>query len=209
MSAWNDVIELLREAIFAYAQATHGNLGAGIIGVTFLVRLALLPLGIHVARRTAAHQKRVKRIQPELDAIKSRFKADPARVAEETRKVFAREQIPVLPLSGLLGGIVQVPVFIALYSAVRSVASVGGGFLWIANIATPDRLIAMGVTAISIVAALVAPQQQGQSRSLMVLLPAFFTMIVLWKMAAGVGLYWGVSTTVGIGQSWWVRRHAS
>jgi YidC/Oxa1 family membrane protein insertase len=206
VSLWNEVVELLREGIFAYAQASHGNLGAGIVGVTFLVRMALLPLGIHVARRTSAHQGRVKKIQPELDALKTRFKADRARLAEETRKVFAREQIPMLPLAGLIGGIVQVPVFIALYSAVRAATSAGGRFLWIANIAAPDRLVAVVVSGIAVLAALVAPQQAGQNRTVMTLLPAMLTMFLLWKMAAGVGLYWGVSTAVGAGQSLWLRR---
>jgi hypothetical protein len=31
MLLWNQVVEVLREAIFAYAQACHGNIGFGIV----------------------------------------------------------------------------------------------------------------------------------------------------------------------------------
>jgi membrane protein insertase Oxa1/YidC/SpoIIIJ len=40
----------------------------------------------------------------------------------------------------------------------------------------------------------------------MTLLPALVTMVVLWKMSAGVGLYWGLSSAVGAAQSVMTRR---
>lgn len=45
MMLWDQAVEVLRESIFAYAQLCNGNLGAGILAVTFLARLALLPWG--------------------------------------------------------------------------------------------------------------------------------------------------------------------
>jgi membrane protein insertase Oxa1/YidC/SpoIIIJ len=48
-----------------------------------------------------------------------------------------------------------------------------------------------------------APAQQ---RQLLWVLPALFTMVALWKMAAGVGLYWGISSVFGIAQGIMVRR---
>jgi len=66
MLFWNQVIEILRESIFAYTQACNGNLGAGILAVTFLARLALLPLGIRVARAAADQQRAMARLQPAL-----------------------------------------------------------------------------------------------------------------------------------------------
>jgi len=202
MTMWTETVEVLREAMFAYAHATNGNLGAGILTVTCLARLALFPLMLRLSRASAEHQRRVREIQPELDVIKTRFKGNPQRLAEETRQVFAREGIPMLPLSGFLGALAPAPVLLALYSAVRQCAAVGGRFLWIADISRPDRLLAMLVAAVAVGAASLAPQPDGQqSRTLMTFLPAVITMIVLWKMAAGVGLYWGVSSAVGAAQT--------
>jgi len=78
MAYWEQVVAVLREAIFAYTLTGHGrNIGAGIAIVTLLARLALLPLAVKLARAMAAHQAAVQRIRPELDAIRTRFKSDP------------------------------------------------------------------------------------------------------------------------------------
>ena len=53
-----------------------------------------------------------------------------------------------------------------------------------------------------------APQQEmsAQQRQLMVFMPALLTVMALWKMAAGIGLYWGMSSAVGLVQSIIARR---
>jgi YidC/Oxa1 family membrane protein insertase len=202
MTMWNEAVGILREAMFAYAHATSGNLAAGILTVTFLARLALFPLMLRLSRAAAAHQDRLRTIQPELDAIKLRFKANPQRMAEDTRAVFTREGIPMVPLAGVLGALAPAPVLFALYSAVRQCAALGGRFLWIADISRPDRVLAMIVAAVAVGAASLAPQPDGQqSRTLMTILPALVTMVVLWKMSAGIGLYWGLSSAVGAAQT--------
>src|SRR5215471_171091 len=193
MVLWSDTIEVLRESMFAYAHATNGNLAVGILIVTALARLAMFPLMVRLARAAAHHQDRLRAVQPELDVIKARFKNDPVQAAVETRKVFAREGIPMIPLSSLLGGLAPAPVLLALYAAVRQCAAVGGRFLWIADISRPDRLLAVLVGAVSVTVASFAPVPEGQSRVLVAFVPALLTTVVLWKMAAGIGLYWGVS----------------
>ena len=209
MVLWSDTIEVLRESMFAYAHATNGNLAVGILIVTALARLAMFPLMVRVARAAARHQDRLRAVQPELDAIKARFKNDPVQAAVETRKVFTREGIPMIPLSSLFGGLAPAPVLLALYAAVRQCSAVGGRFLWITDISRPDRLLAVLVGAISIIAASLAPVPAGQHRSVMMLFPVLVTTIVLWKMAAGVGLYWGVSSVVGGVQTLVVSRRSN
>jgi len=197
MFLWTDAVDILRESMVAYAHATNGNLATGILIVTVLARIAMFPLMIRVARASARHQDRVRAIQPELDAVKARFKNDSVQAAVETRKIFTREGIPMVPLAGVLGGLAPAPVLLALYAAVRQCAAVGGRFLWIADINRPDRLLAVLVGAIGVGIASFAPVPEGQSRILVAFLPALVTTIVLWKMAAGIGLYWGVSSAIG------------
>jgi YidC/Oxa1 family membrane protein insertase len=206
MTMWNQVVEILRESMFAYAHASNGNMATGILAVTFLARLALFPLMFRLSLTAARHHERVRMIQPELDAVKVRFKDDPRRLMEETRRIFAREGISMLPLGSLVGGLAQAPVLLALYSAVRQCAAVGGRFLWIADLSRPDRVVAVIVTALAGAGIWLAPPPPGQSRTLVSLLPALVTMIVLWKMAAGIGLYWGVSTAFGTVQTLITRR---
>lgn len=207
MTVWNQVVDVLREAIFAYASISNGNLGVGILAVSFLARMALFPLTLRLARLARIHQDRVGQIQPELDALRVRYAKDPRRMAEETQRVFRREHLSMVPLSGLLGGIAQTPVLLALFSAVSQAAAVGGRFLWIGNIAKPDIFVAFIVTALTAGSLAAIPQSAGQNRTLMMWIPAIVTMIALSKMAAGLGLYWGVSSAVSVVQTLIVRHH--
>ena len=68
MWLWNESIDVLRESMLAYAQLCNGNLGYGILIVTFMARLALLPLGLRLAKVAQAHQRAMQRIQPRNDA---------------------------------------------------------------------------------------------------------------------------------------------
>jgi YidC/Oxa1 family membrane protein insertase len=205
MLLWNQAIEILRESILAYAQIFHGSVGAGILVVTFLARLALLPLGVRVARAAAKQQDIMARLQPRLDALKTVHRNNPTRLAQETRQLLTQEG--ATPLSGLgcVGTFAQLPILIALYSSVQRAAAVGGRFLWIRDLAKPDWVVAIVATVITGLAS-VSGGAPSQNRSLLVTLSAVITVAALAKMSAGVGLYWGLSSLFSAAQGWTVQR---
>jgi YidC/Oxa1 family membrane protein insertase len=208
MEVWSQVVYVLREAIFAYAQVTQGNLAYGIMAVTFLARLALFPLTLRLARGAAIQQEVMSRLKPELDAVRAACKDDPARLARETQRILAREGVSFVPMAGCAGALLQAPVLLALYSAVSQCAAFGGRFLWIRDISRPDVALAAAVAVITAVsmAAGSQPDAPAQQRILILLMPAVFTAVALWHLASGVGLYWGVSSIVGVAQGVVVRR---
>jgi len=197
MPLWDQVVEVLRDSMLAYAQMCNGNFGYGILIVTFLARLALVPLGIRLARRTQVQQLALQRIQPELDALRAKHKGNARRLAEETQRVMAREGVS--PLGGLLGSLAQIPAFVALYSAVRRVAALGGRLWWIADIAKPDRWLTIAATLFA-VAATAGATTTSSNRAPLAIMSGVVTAIALSKMAAGVGLYWGLSSLFGAAQ---------
>jgi len=209
MPGWNQLVEVLRESIFAYAQACNGNLGAGILIVTFLARLALLPLGIRLARAAQAHQRAMAKLQPELDRIKKKYQANPQRVADETQRVFPREKLQPVPVAGCLGAVAQAPMFVALYSSVRKAAAAGGRFLWIRNLAQPDLAVALTATTFTVLATLAGGTIGAPNQRLMIVVSTVVTMIALTKMSAGVALYWAMSSLFGAVQGAVVRRVAA
>jgi YidC/Oxa1 family membrane protein insertase len=207
MLLWSQLVDVIREAMFAYAQMSNGNIAYGIMAVTFLARLALLPLTIKLARAAALQQEAMRRVAPELERMRTTFKNDPARLAEETRRILAREGVSIIP-RGCIGALLQAPVFLALFDAVRQCAAAGGRFLWIRDISRPDIALAVLVAAITAGSMAAGPQPDvpAQQRQLLLIMPALFTLLALWQMAAGVGLYWGISSVVGVAQGVIVRR---
>jgi YidC/Oxa1 family membrane protein insertase len=150
----------------------------------------------------------MRRLKPELDAARAAFKDDPAKLARETQRILAREGVSLLPAAGCVGGLLQIPVLLALYNAVSQSAAVGGRFLWIRDISKPDVALAMLVAAVTAASMAAGPQPDApaQQRMLILAMPAVLTVVALWHMASGVGLYWGVSSAVGVVQGLVVRR---
>ena len=208
MGVWDQIVEVLRESVLAYAQVCNGNLGYGILIVTFLVRLALLPLTLRLTNAAQARQRAMQRIQPVLDALRRRHNGNPRRLAEESRRLLAREGVSSLPVAGCVGGLVQLPVFLALYAAVRDVSAIGGRFLWVRDLARPDLLIAGLATALTVAASAVGPPPSPTNRIVILFVAGAVTALALSKMAAGIGLYWSLSSLFGAAQGWLVQRNA-
>ena len=209
MLIWYQFVDVLRAAIFAYSQACGGNMGVGIVAVTFLVRMAMLPLTLRLARLSAAHQEAMRRLKPKLERIRTRYRGKPGRVAEETRRLFDKEGVSPLPLAGCLRALVQMPVLVGLFSAVRGAAAAGGRFLWIRNIAKPDFLLTIAVAALTYAAVALGAKDVEPNKTWMLLIPMVVTFLVLSRLAAGIGLYWGVSSLVSLLQAAILRRQAA
>ncbi len=206
MDLWNEAVEVLQATMFLYSQATGGSLGMGIVVVSLAVRMVMLPITLRVARLTAAHQTMLRKLQPELDVIRERYASEPERVVRETRRLFAREGVSFFPTSSIVGTLLQVPILLMLFSAVRRVAEVGGRFLWIRDIARPDIGLTVLVTALTGIGVAVSAGSTEHGRMLLLGLPVVITFVALSQMGAGVGLYWGASGTVSIVQAALVRR---
>ena len=112
---------------------------------------------------------------------------------------------------------VQLPVFMAMYTAVTRAAAAGGRFLWIRNIARPDMWLTAAVAGLTYLAMYVSVSLAAQSesaaggasafaRQLMILVPVVITVVALSRLSAGVALYWGVSSAFGLLQSLFMRR---
>jgi YidC/Oxa1 family membrane protein insertase len=206
MPYWEQLIGLLREAMFGYAQLTHGSLGAGIVVVTIAARLLLLPLSVKLGAAAARHQAALARLQPELDALRARHANDPRTLHVAMKALFAREGISMFPLTSVLGGLMQLPLVLALYSAVQQVAARGGSFLWIRDLARPDWATVAIASALTVATALAGPQIAAEQRMFLVAATALVTVITLSYLASGVGLYWGASSAVGIVQTVIIHR---
>ncbi len=199
---WDQIVDLLRLIIMAYAQACGGNLGAGILAFSIVVRIVMFPFTLRIARTMKAHQQAMEKLRPQLERIRKRFRKQPERIAEESHRLFQENDISPIPYAGCLGGLAQIPLFLAVYSAVRQAVVAGGRFLWIGNIARPDILLTIVVTALtyaSITHSASGLTQQG--KPIVILLPVIATLFILAKTSAGIGLYWGVSAAASLIQS--------
>ncbi|HVE67567.1 MAG TPA: YidC/Oxa1 family membrane protein insertase, partial [Solirubrobacteraceae bacterium] len=101
----------LTEAIMVwlYDNVTGGSWGWAIVGLTVVVRLALLPLTLRQFKSMQALQ----RLQPEIKSLQAKYKEDKQRLNQEMMKFYQENKVN--PLGSCLPLVAQMPIFIALF----------------------------------------------------------------------------------------------
>ena len=91
-----------------------GGFGVGIILLTVLVRLAMWPLGVSQQRSMRTMQI----LQPKMKAIQERYKNDPQVMQQKMMEFYKEHKFN--PMAGCFPLLIQMPIFILLYSALMS-----------------------------------------------------------------------------------------
>lgn len=206
MSLLESLAEPVAALIFVLAQTLGGNIGAAVITLGILSRLLLLPLSLQWARRAVLRRRAMQAIRPQLDRVRRRFADKPEKAAAEMRRLFDRHGIEPLDLGAMKGALLQAPVFMLLWTAVRQTARADGRFLWVGDLARPDLLIAAVAAGLTGLGAAAAGIEGHGASTAIVLLPALLTLAMLWKSSALVGLYWASQSLVGVLQGRLIRR---
>ena len=111
-----------------------GNFGVAILIVTVLVKLAFFPL----ANRSYSSMAKMKKIQPQIAALKDLYPDDRAKQQQEQMALFKREGVN--PVAGCLPMVIQIPVFFALYKVIFITIEMRHApfFGWIRDLSAPD-----------------------------------------------------------------------
>lgn len=205
MLLWLAFVDVIRAVLLSLAHVAHGSVGAGILALSVLVRLVLLPLAIKVMLRGRESAERLRALEPELKRLGERHKNDPAKLWAETRVLHQKHDVRLMPKGALTSMLIQMPLGMAVYRVVTENAARAGRFLWMSDLARPDFFITSLAAGVASLAILLAPNN-GASNKGLAAITAVFTVVMVWKLAAGVGLYWVGMSTVGVAQSLIVRR---
>jgi YidC/Oxa1 family membrane protein insertase len=110
------------------------NVGLAILLLTVLIKVAFFPL----ADASYRSMSRMKKLQPEMEKIKTRFADDQAKQQQEIMDLYKREKIN--PVSGCLPMLIQIPVFFSLYKVLLGSIEMRQApfFGWIHDLSAPD-----------------------------------------------------------------------
>lgn len=197
--------ELLASLMSSMASVFDGNMGWAILILALVVRLALLPLTLHLARKMLANQRKIKALQPQVEAIRQRLAASPREMMGEISRLYKENGAHILDRSSLIGMLVQLPVFGLLYKAISNAASGSGSFLWIKSLASPDAVLTAVVLVLTAIAAYYFPAAAPETAMLMIVVQVLVTAFILWQLSAAIGLYWAATSSVGVMQTFILR----
>ena len=117
-----------------------GNYGLAIIVLTIIVRMFLWPLNVSQQRS----MRQMQTLQPKLKAIQERYNNDPQKLQMKMMEIYKEHKFN--PMGGCLPLLVQMPVFILLYSALMSPQFIqiahDTQFLFVKSLATTLRATA-------------------------------------------------------------------
>jgi YidC/Oxa1 family membrane protein insertase len=183
------------------------NYGVAIILLTVLVKVVFYPLSLKSMRSMKAMQA----LQPQVNALRSKYRSDPQRVQREQMELFRKHGVN--PVGGCLPMVVQIPIFYALYLTLQySVELQGAPFmLWINDLSKKDPYyvlpILMGISMLiqQKMTPTVGDPRQAQ---IMLIMPVVFTFMFL-EFPTGLVLYWLVNNCLSIGQQYLIDRSAA
>lgn len=206
-SMWQIFLEVFQVGLFWLTQFYGGHLAAAIVSFSILARLALLPLTVRMTLRAKAHARRLQALRPELGRVRDRWKDDPQRLTTETLAVYQRGGVQPVDSGVLKSSLVQTPVFIGLFHAVRGALTSRAGeqtLLWVSNLARPDIGVAMIAFSLVGLSSLAGSSQSQPGWTLAI--PALSAAAMAMMLSAGFGLYLAASGAVGTLQGLIVRR---
>ena len=165
---------------------------------TVVIRLLILPFNIKAAKSTQGMQK----IQPEVKKLQEKYKDDPQKLNAETMKLYKEKNVSVT--GGCLPSLLPLPILMALYWVFMGIKGIdGASFLWIKDLAAPDKLFILPVLAAlstyvpSYLMAKATPSQpNGMNMGTMNLMMAGMMGFMSLKFKSILVLYWIIGNLI-------------
>ncbi|HEX4803727.1 MAG TPA: membrane protein insertase YidC, partial [Myxococcaceae bacterium] len=184
-----------------------GNWGVAIIGLTFVVKVALMPL----THKAMVSGEAMKKLQPRIEEIRRKYAQDKERQNLETMKLY--QEAKVNPLGGCLPMLVQMPVWIALFTTLRNSYEIyGEPFIrpfWVdLTYKDPTYILPLLLCVTMIVTQKLQPQMMdaAQARVMTYVMPVFFSAIIL-NYPAGLSLYILTNNILSIAQQYGLKKY--
>ncbi|MES0490569.1 MAG: YidC/Oxa1 family insertase periplasmic-domain containing protein [Leptospirales bacterium] len=190
------------------------NYGIGIILFALFFKLIFFPLN----QAQAKSMKKMQVLQPQIKEINEKYKNNPQLKQQKTLALYKKNKAN--PLGGCLPMVIQIPIFIALYSAFSNAYELWGSpFIpgWIDDLSKPDTLFLfpegipfIGGGAMNLLPLLMVASQFLQTKlttvsgdknqKMMMFALPFMMLFFFYTMPSGVVLYWIVFNVFSIVQ---------
>jgi YidC/Oxa1 family membrane protein insertase len=213
--SWVEPLTRFFSLLLKMLYSVVANYGVAIIILTILVRVVTAPLTIKQMRS----MERMRALSPKLKEIQAEFADDRQKQSEKTMALYKSEGVN--PLGGCLPMLLQFPVFIGLFYALRSTIQLRQApfFGWIDDLSVPEslfeipglglpfRVLPLIMGATMVLQQRITPMQAdpAQAKMMMTVMPVMMTL-VFYQFPSGLVLYWMVSNVLAISHQLWIGR---
>jgi len=218
-------------AIMKWMYGFIGNYGLVIIILVLLMRLALHP----VTRYSQVALSKTSKLAPMVEEIKKKYANNKTELNKHLMELYRKQGAS--PVMGMLPMFVQLPIWIALWSAVyTSIDLRGAPFLpvWITDLSAPDALFIFKAIPIPLFGKIdsfnllpilmgvafylqqkLTPSQAGaatnpqmaQQQKIMMIMLPVLFPLTMYTAPSGVNLYIMASTFAGVVEQYVIKKH--
>jgi len=201
------LLKIIAQPLFWLLSKIHlviGNWGWSIVALVFLLKIAFYGLNANAYRSMA----KMKAVNPRIQELNVRYKDNPQQKQQEIMKIYREEKVN--PLGGCFPILIQMPIFIALFTVLTSSAEMRGapwiGWIHDLSIMDPYAILPILMTATSLLQVSLQPTPADPMQARMMWLMPLAFSAALFSFPAGLTLYWVTNNTLTIVQQWLINR---
>lgn len=198
--------------LMSWIHAYVPSWGWSIVLTTLLLKIVFLPLTLAASKSA----KRMAKIQPEMAAVREKWKENPQKLQVETMELFKKHKVN--PMGGCLPILITIPFFIGFFKMLQSTAELRfQEFFWAIDLSAPDTVghlwgfpinifpVLMGATMVIQTHLTPTPTVDNMQAKMMKFMPYFFALIC-YNFSCALALYSTVNGLFTIGQQLIINR---
>ncbi|MFD1417180.1 membrane protein insertase YidC [Companilactobacillus keshanensis] len=177
----------------------------GIVIISFVVRLLLLPLSLNQQYKSTTQQEKMRAVQPQLALLQEKQKEvkDPAisqKLSALMMDIYKKNNLSITGGMGCLPLLLQMPILIAIYQAVQYSKQIGSAVFLTIPLGKPSFVIAIIATVFYVIQSWmslqIVPQEQRKQMQMMLFMNPMFTFFISMYASAALALYFLVGGVV-------------
>lgn len=189
--------------------------GWAIVITTLILKTIFVPFTLAASRSA----KRMAKIQPEMQAVREKFKDNPQKLQAATMELFKKHKVN--PMGGCFPILITIPFFIGFFQMLQSAAELRfQPFLWASDLSAPDTVghlfglaflplnimpLLMGATIVIQMKLTPSPAVDNMQVKMMKFMPYIMTLFCYYFSCA-LALYSTVNGIFTIGQQLIINR---
>ena len=198
---------IMAAPLFWLLDKLHGmlnNWGWAIVALVVLLKAAFYWLNASAYRSMA----KMKALNPRIQAMRESMKDDPQKMQQEMLKIYREEKVN--PIGGCLPILIQIPVFIALYSVLSSSVEIRNApwIGWITDLSVKDPYFVLPalMTLSTLLQTWLNPTPPDPIQAKMMWIMPLLFSVMFFFFPAGLVLYWFTNNVLSIAQQWMINK---
>ena len=200
---WNEFIVWPLVSVIVYFSDLLGTYALGIIVVTIIIRLVILPLTIKQVKSS----KKMQEIQPKLKELQAKYSSKDAATQQQYQQEMMQlmQSSGVNPLAGCLPIFIQMPILIGFYHAISRMNADGsvyqlGAFLG-QDLGEVSIIFAILAGLIQFVVLFTGPAMDNPQMKIMMYIMPLMIIGFGFVLPAALSLYWVVGNIISVLQN--------